>query len=92
MSGTSGFTVRLTALTRKETRQMLRDRSNLIVGLVLPVVLLPFVFVLYVIHTPIEWAWDGTVWSFHHLALIVTIAGIAVGVGWAWVTWRDRLR
>jgi len=60
--------------------------------LVLPVVLLPFVFVLCVIHTPIEWAWDGTVWSFHHLALIVTIAGIAVGVGWAWVTWRDRLR
>ncbi|MFG6083169.1 ABC transporter permease [Paracoccus litorisediminis] len=31
---------RLIALTRKETRQMLRDRSNLIVGLVLPVVLI----------------------------------------------------
>ena len=36
----SGFTTRLTALTRKETRQMLRDRSNLIVGLLLPVVLI----------------------------------------------------
>ncbi|PYG53677.1 ABC transporter permease [Rhizobium sp. UGM030330-04] len=36
----SGFTSRLIALTRKETRQMLRDRSNLIVGLLLPVVLI----------------------------------------------------
>lgn len=36
----SGFVSRLAALTRKETRQMLRDRSNLIVGLVLPVVLI----------------------------------------------------
>lgn len=36
----SGFTIRLITLTRKETRQMLRDRSNLIVGLVLPVVLI----------------------------------------------------
>ncbi|MBE2203499.1 MAG: ABC transporter permease [Chthoniobacterales bacterium] len=36
----SGFTTRLVALTRKETRQMLRDRSNLIVGLLLPVVLI----------------------------------------------------
>ncbi|HET7539906.1 MAG TPA: ABC transporter permease [Polyangiaceae bacterium] len=35
-----GFAVRLLALTRKETRQMLRDRSNLLVGLLLPVVLL----------------------------------------------------
>ncbi|MEZ5797635.1 MAG: ABC transporter permease [Paracoccaceae bacterium] len=30
---------RLTALIRKETRQMLRDRSNLVVGLVLPLVM-----------------------------------------------------
>lgn len=37
---TSGFINRLVALTRKETRQMLRDRSNLIVGLLLPVVLI----------------------------------------------------
>lgn len=37
---TSGFLSRLVALTRKETRQMLRDRSNLIVGLLLPVVLI----------------------------------------------------
>ncbi|MFV0296788.1 MAG: ABC transporter permease [Hyphomicrobiaceae bacterium] len=37
---TSGFATRLVALTRKETRQMLRDRSNLIVGLLLPVVLI----------------------------------------------------
>lgn len=36
----SGFTTRLAALTRKETRQMLRDRSNLVVGLLLPVVLI----------------------------------------------------
>jgi len=33
----SGFATRLIALIRKETRQMLRDRSNLVVGLVLPV-------------------------------------------------------
>lgn len=33
----SGFVTRLVALIRKETRQMLRDRSNLVVGLVLPV-------------------------------------------------------
>lgn len=36
----SGFATRLAALTRKETRQMLRDRSNLVVGLLLPVVLI----------------------------------------------------
>jgi ABC-2 type transport system permease protein len=36
----SGFATRLVALTRKETRQMLRDRSNLVVGLLLPVVLI----------------------------------------------------
>ncbi len=36
----SGFTTRLVALTRKETRQMLRDRSNLVVGLLLPVALI----------------------------------------------------
>jgi ABC-2 type transport system permease protein len=36
----SGFSTRLVALTRKETRQMLRDRSNLVVGLVLPLVLI----------------------------------------------------
>ncbi|AIT78932.1 ABC transporter permease [Novosphingobium pentaromativorans] len=36
----SQFIVRLTALTRKETRQMLRDRSNLMVGLLLPVALI----------------------------------------------------
>lgn len=36
----AGFTRRLVALVRKEARQMLRDRSNLAVGLVLPVVLI----------------------------------------------------
>lgn len=36
----SGFSTRLVALIRKETRQMLRDRSNLVVGLLLPVVLI----------------------------------------------------
>ena len=35
-----GFLTRLVALTRKETRQMLRDRSNLIVGILLPVTLI----------------------------------------------------
>ncbi len=35
-----GFLRRLAALVRKETRQMLRDRSNLIVGLLLPVTLI----------------------------------------------------
>jgi len=36
----SGFATRLGALVRKETRQMLRDRSNLAVGLLLPVILI----------------------------------------------------
>jgi len=35
-----GFLGRLVALARKETRQMLRDRSNLAVGLALPVALI----------------------------------------------------
>lgn len=38
--GGSGFWRRFIALLRKETRQMLRDRSNLAVGLLLPVVLI----------------------------------------------------
>ena len=36
----SGFVQRMLALTRKEVRQMLRDRSNLAVGLVLPIALI----------------------------------------------------
>jgi ABC-2 type transport system permease protein len=36
----TGFARRFVALLRKETRQMLRDRSNLAVGLVLPVALI----------------------------------------------------
>jgi len=36
----NGFFTRLRALLRKETRQMLRDRSTLLVGLMLPVVLI----------------------------------------------------
>ncbi|MAT68183.1 MAG: hypothetical protein CMJ58_01530 [Planctomycetaceae bacterium] len=36
----SGFLTRLAALTRKETRQMLRDRSNLVIGALLPAVLI----------------------------------------------------
>ncbi|WP_138466993.1 ABC transporter permease [Poseidonocella sp. HB161398] len=36
----SGTLSRLAALTRKETRQMLRDRSNLMVGFLLPLVLI----------------------------------------------------
>jgi len=39
MSG-SGFVIRVRALVRKETRQMLRDRSTLLVGLMLPLVLI----------------------------------------------------
>ncbi len=41
MSGvTSGFSLRFAALVRKEMRQMLRDRSNLLVGFLLPVALI----------------------------------------------------
>ncbi len=40
MSAQSGFVTRLIALTRKETRQLLRDRSNLLVGLFLPFTLI----------------------------------------------------
>ena len=40
MSGRSGFATRLVALIRKETRQLLRDRSNLLVGLLLPFALI----------------------------------------------------
>lgn len=36
----SGFLRRFTALLRKEVRQMLRDKSNLAVGLLLPVALI----------------------------------------------------
>lgn len=36
----SGFIRRFTALLRKETRQMLRDKSNMAVGLLLPVALI----------------------------------------------------
>ncbi len=40
MKGEGGFRMRLVALVRKETRQLLRDRSNLAVGLLLPVLLI----------------------------------------------------
>jgi ABC-2 type transport system permease protein len=40
MTSWSGFWIRFTALLRKETRQLLRDRSNLLVGLLLPVALI----------------------------------------------------
>ena len=36
----SSFHRRVVALLRKETRQLLRDRSNLAVGLLLPVLLI----------------------------------------------------
>ncbi|MEO7206751.1 MAG: ABC transporter permease [Steroidobacteraceae bacterium] len=36
----SGFRRRLLALTRKEVRQLLRDRSNLMMGIALPIVLI----------------------------------------------------
>lgn len=37
---TSGFRRRLVALTRKEFRQLMRDKSNLAIGIVLPIVLI----------------------------------------------------
>lgn len=40
MTATSSFFTRLRSLTRKETRQLLRDKSNLAVGLLLPMVLI----------------------------------------------------
>ena len=40
MSSASGFHRRLIALTRKEVRQLLRDKSNLFVGLLLPLALI----------------------------------------------------
>ena len=40
---THGFLTRLIALIKKETRQLLRDRSNLLIGLGLPIVLI-FIF------------------------------------------------
>lgn len=40
MSSASGFHRRLLALTRKEVRQLLRDKSNLFVGLLLPLALI----------------------------------------------------
>lgn len=39
-AGRSGFVSRLWSLTKKETRQLLRDRSNVAIGLVLPLVLI----------------------------------------------------
>jgi ABC-2 type transport system permease protein len=36
----NAFLARLVALTRKETRQLLRDRSNLAIGIVLPMILI----------------------------------------------------
>jgi ABC-2 type transport system permease protein len=40
MTGKSGFRSRLVSLTRKEFRQLLRDRSNLAIGILLPMVLI----------------------------------------------------
>ena len=40
MSALSPFLSRLAALTRKETHQLLRDRSNLAIGIVLPMLLI----------------------------------------------------
>jgi ABC-2 type transport system permease protein len=37
----SGFWSRLLSLTRKEIRQLLRDRSNMAMGILLPIVLIP---------------------------------------------------
>ncbi len=42
-ASTGGFWLRLRALTRKEVRQLLRDKSNLAIGVLLPIVLI-FIF------------------------------------------------
>ena len=39
-AGTGGFWPRLISLTRKEIRQLLRDRSNLAIGIGLPIALI----------------------------------------------------
>lgn len=39
-AGAGGFWPRLASLVRKEFRQLLRDRSNLAIGLVLPILLI----------------------------------------------------
>ena len=39
-NGYKGFWLRLISLTRKEIRQLLRDRSNLAIGIGLPIVLI----------------------------------------------------
>lgn len=39
-SGSGGFWLRLVALTRKEIRQLLRDTSNLAIGIFLPIILI----------------------------------------------------
>ncbi|MBS99906.1 MAG: hypothetical protein CMI01_14665 [Oceanospirillaceae bacterium] len=40
MSTQGGFLLRLQSLVRKETRQLLRDRSNLMIGIGLPIILI----------------------------------------------------
>lgn len=58
----SGRRGRIQALARKETRQLLRDRSNLAIGLVLPVVLiLLFGFGLSFDLTGVKWPWYRTI-------------------------------
>lgn len=59
----SGFAQRMMALTRKEVRQMLRDRSNLAVGLVLPIALIllfGYGLSLDVDHSPVAVVMDDT--------------------------------
>ncbi|HEY2623280.1 MAG TPA: ABC transporter permease, partial [Dyella sp.] len=59
----SGFAQRMIALTRKEVRQMLRDRSNLAVGLVLPIALIllfGYGLSLDVDHSPVAVVMDDT--------------------------------
>ncbi|WP_445144064.1 ABC transporter permease [Dyella sp. Tek66A03] len=59
----SGFAQCMIALTRKEVRQMLRDRSNLAVGLVLPIALIllfGYGLSLDVDHSPVAVVMDDT--------------------------------
>ncbi|PXV61755.1 ABC-2 type transport system permease protein [Dyella jiangningensis] len=59
----SGFMQRMVALTRKEVRQMLRDRSNLAVGLLLPIALIllfGYGLSLDVEHSPVAVVMDDT--------------------------------
>ena len=71
----SGFRARLWALVRKETRQMLRERSSLAVGLLLPAALILGLF-----------AWLLTLHEAASGRIYAAYGGvyIAASLGWMW--------